>query len=292
MEPWHEVVASRGRCPPRHRSSVPSPLLPPEPRSSRPIPPAQQPIVPRRPPVESVTAHARAPLTGLAYCRRAAPSASPQGALDIPVESAPFAVALIDLDGFQRHETRAGLPLMPRANRLAGGAARRLGTCLRAAATPSSASAPTSLADPCSRTCGPRDAPRIGDLAPGRAQRAHRPTRRGPCCPQASVGSRRPRRPIAQRLEDARQSADALSAPRPRAACTPGRPIRGVRPRAPTPGRDVRSASSMAALCASAVEFRRLPPITSQMVSVARAARYDGLRDPALAANRAGCARR
>ena len=97
MEPWHEVVASLEVD--ARRGTFLRPV--PAPGSATVVwtdPAAPQPIA-EAPPQEVGDRTARDPLTGLAC--RAALLSSLQGALDIPVESAPFAVALIDLDGFR-----------------------------------------------------------------------------------------------------------------------------------------------------------------------------------------------
>jgi diguanylate cyclase (GGDEF)-like protein len=178
VEPWHEVVASlevdarRGTF----LRSVPAPgsaaVVWTDPTAPLPIAEA--------PPEEVGDRSARDPLTGLAC--RATLLASLQGALDIPVESAPFAVALIDLDGFRA--TNQGLGYAA-GDRLLHAAARRLETCLRRGDTLvrfGSDEFAILLAD-----VQPADAPRIGD----RLQAAlSAPIDLGGTvlCPQASVG--------------------------------------------------------------------------------------------------------
>jgi len=178
VEPWHEVVASlevdarRGTF----LRSVPAPgsaaVVWTDPTAPSPIAEAS--------PEEVGDRSARDPLTGLAC--RATLLASLQGALDIPVESAPFAVALIDLDGFRA--TNQGLGYAA-GDRLLHAAARRLETCLRRGDTLvrfGSDEFAILLAD-----VQPADAPRIGD----RLQAAlSAPIDLGGTvlCPQASVG--------------------------------------------------------------------------------------------------------
>ncbi len=122
MKPWHEVVASlevdarRGTFP-------------------RVLPDAAATVVWTDPSPASVAESApdevgdcsgRDPLTGLA-CRAALVRALQQ-ALDTPAEAAPFAVALIDIDGFRA--TNQGLGYAA-GDRLLHAIARRLETCLR-----------------------------------------------------------------------------------------------------------------------------------------------------------------
>jgi diguanylate cyclase (GGDEF)-like protein len=169
VEPWHDVVASlevdarRGTF----LRSVPAPgsatVVWTDPTATQPIAEA--------PPEEVGDRSARDPLTGLA-CR----------ATLLPVESAPFAVALIDLDGFRA--TNQGLGYAA-GDRLLHAAARRLETCLRRGDTLvrfGSDEFAILLAD-----VQPADAPRIGD----RLQAAlSAPIDLGGTvlCPQASVG--------------------------------------------------------------------------------------------------------
>ena len=124
MEPWHEVVASlevdarRGTF----LHSVPSPGTATVVWTD----PAAPPPIAEAPPAEVGDRSARDPLTGLAC--RAALVLSLQSALDVPVESAPFAVAVIDLDGFRATNQALGYGA---GDRLLHAAARRLETCLR-----------------------------------------------------------------------------------------------------------------------------------------------------------------
>lgn len=123
MQPWHEVVASlevdarRGtflRAVPAAGTAA-TVWSEPAPRE-----------VAEAPPEEVGDRSARDPLTGL--CSRATLVRVLQEALDAPVESASFAVAMIDLDGFRA--TNQGLGYAA-GDRLLHSTARRLETCLR-----------------------------------------------------------------------------------------------------------------------------------------------------------------
>lgn len=123
MKPWHEVVASlevdarRGTFP-RAVSDVAAASV----VWTDPSPAAGAESAP-----ENVGDCAgRDPLTGL-LCR-AALVRTLQMALETPAEAAPFAVALIDIDGFRA--TNQGLGYSA-GDRLLHAAARRLETCLR-----------------------------------------------------------------------------------------------------------------------------------------------------------------
>jgi diguanylate cyclase (GGDEF)-like protein len=122
VQPWHEVVASlevdarRGtflRAVPTAGSTAVW------------TEPAPRPIA-EAPPEEVGDRSARDPLTGL--CCRATIVRILQDALDAPAETAPFAVAMIDLDGFRA--TNQGLGYAA-GDRLLHATARRLETCLR-----------------------------------------------------------------------------------------------------------------------------------------------------------------
>jgi diguanylate cyclase (GGDEF)-like protein len=178
VEPWHEVVASlevdarRGTF----LHAVPSPGTATVVWTD----PAAPPPIAEAPPAEVGDRSARDPLTGLAC--RAALVLSLQSALDVPVESAPFAVAVIDLDGFRATNQALGYGA---GDRLLHAAARRLETCLRRGDTLvrfGSDEFAILLAD-----VQPADASRIGD----RLQAAlSAPIDLGGTvlCPQASVG--------------------------------------------------------------------------------------------------------
>src|SRR4029079_2843800 len=96
VQPWHEVVASleidarRGTF----LRAVPAPDAATTVWSE----PVARPVV-EAPPEEVGDRSARDPLTGL--CSRAALVRVLQEALEAPIESASFAVAMIDLDGFR-----------------------------------------------------------------------------------------------------------------------------------------------------------------------------------------------
>jgi diguanylate cyclase (GGDEF)-like protein len=122
VQPWNEVVASlevdarRGtflRAVPSAGSGAA--WSEPAPRS-----------IAEAPPEEVGDRSARDPLTGLSC--RATIVRILQEALDVPVESAPFAVAMIDLDGFRATNQSLGYAA---GDRLLHATARRLETCLR-----------------------------------------------------------------------------------------------------------------------------------------------------------------
>jgi diguanylate cyclase (GGDEF)-like protein len=123
VEPWHEVVASLEVD--ARRGTFLRPV--PDPAGATVVwtDPASRPVA-EAPPEEVGDRSARDPLTGLA-CRATLVRAL-QEALEAPVESVPFAVALIDLDGFRA--TNQGLGYAA-GDRLLHAAARRLETCLR-----------------------------------------------------------------------------------------------------------------------------------------------------------------
>jgi diguanylate cyclase (GGDEF)-like protein len=125
MEPWHEVVASLEVDARRGTFARAMPAVP----DGGAVVVWTDPATPAR--VESAPEEvgdraARDPLTGLA-CRAALVRAL-QDALDSPPGSAPFAVAVIDLDGFRSTNQELGYAA---GDRLLHAAARRLETCLR-----------------------------------------------------------------------------------------------------------------------------------------------------------------
>lgn len=125
MKPWHEVVASLEVD--ARRGTFPR-ALPADSGSAAAVvwtDPAPRPEA-ESAPDEVGDRGGRDPLTGLA-CRAALVHAL-QDALVLPAESAPFAVALVDLDGFRA--TNQGLGYAA-GDRLLHTAARRLETCLR-----------------------------------------------------------------------------------------------------------------------------------------------------------------
>ncbi|HEU0108383.1 MAG TPA: GGDEF domain-containing protein, partial [Vicinamibacteria bacterium] len=124
MEPWHEVVASLEVD--ARRGTFLQPVPSPGTATVVWTDAAATPAVAEASPDEVGDRRAHDPLTGLAC--RASLVRSLQEALDAPVESAPFAVALIDLDGFRA--TNQGLGYTA-GDRLLHAAARRLETCLR-----------------------------------------------------------------------------------------------------------------------------------------------------------------
>lgn len=123
MKPWHEVVASLEVD--ARRGTFPRPL--PEMAGSAVVwtDPEPRPA-PEASPDEVGDHSGRDPLTGL-LCR-AALVRTLQEALDSPAEAAPFAVALVDLDGFRATNQALGYAA---GDRLLHAAARRLETCLR-----------------------------------------------------------------------------------------------------------------------------------------------------------------
>ena len=178
VQPWHEVVASlevdarRGTF----LRAVPVPGAATTVWSE----PAPRPLA-EAPPEEVGDRRARDPLTGL--CSRATLVRVLQEALEAPVESASFAVAMIDLDGFRA--TNQGLGYA---------AGDRVAAHHRA--PPRDLPAPRGHARPL-RLGRVRDPPRRRAgrgrgahrrPAAGRPQRAPRPRRRPCVCPQASVG--------------------------------------------------------------------------------------------------------
>jgi diguanylate cyclase (GGDEF)-like protein len=124
VKPWHEVVASlevdarRGTFPRGVPDSVSAATVVWTDPAPRPVADSA--------PEEVGDQGGRDPLTGLA-CRATLVRAL-HDALALPMEGAPFAVALIDLDGFRA--TNQGLGYAA-GDRLLHAAARRLETCLR-----------------------------------------------------------------------------------------------------------------------------------------------------------------
>src|SRR5262249_3873329 len=123
VKPWHEVVASLEVD--ARRGSFPRPVS--DVAAASVVWTDPPPATPAEAAPEQVGDCAgRDPLTGL-LCRAALVRAL-QLALEAPAEAAPFAVALIDLDGFRA--TNQGLGYAA-GDRLLHAAARRLETCLR-----------------------------------------------------------------------------------------------------------------------------------------------------------------
>jgi GGDEF domain-containing protein len=220
VEPWHEVVASlevdarRGT------------FLRPVPAGSATVvwaDPAATPPIAEASPVEVGDRSARDPLTGLA-CRAAILSLL-QGVLDIPVESAPFAVALIDLDGFRATNQALGYAA---GDRLLHAAARRLETCLRRGDTLvrfGSDEFAILLAD-----VQPADAARIGDRLRPRSAPIDLG---GPSCarrPAWASWCARPSRAPEDVIRDAERALDAPAPPgRADPRCSTPRSTRGPR---------------------------------------------------------------
>jgi len=122
VKPWHEVVASLEVD--ARRGTFPRAI--PDVAAASVVWTDPSPAPAEAAPDEVGDLSGRDPLTGLP-CRAALVRAVQQ-ALETPAEAAPFAVALIDIDGFRATNQALGYAA---GDRLLHAAARRLETCLR-----------------------------------------------------------------------------------------------------------------------------------------------------------------